>query len=101
MPSTSASTPTVPGSPAESPIIATCFAHRLLLLMESTTPPSALVAFRNLTFGYGEHAVLDNVSLTIPRGKVTALIGPMGAGKTTTLRLMGGECRAQTGQMLR
>ncbi len=68
--------------------------------MESTAPPPALVAFRNLTFSYGEHVVLDNVSLTIPRGKVTALIGPMGAGKTTTLRLMGGECRAQSGQML-
>ncbi len=55
---------------------------------------------RNLTFGYGERAVLDDVTLHIPRGKVTALIGPMGGGKTTTLRLMGGEQRAWSGQML-
>ena len=55
---------------------------------------------RNLTFGYGERAVLDDVTLHIPRGKVTALIGPMGGGKTTTLRLMGGEHRAWSGQML-
>jgi len=55
---------------------------------------------RNLTFGYGEVRVLDDVTLHIPRGKVTALIGPMGGGKTTTLRLMGGELHAQAGAML-
>lgn len=61
---------------------------------------SPLVEFRKLRFGYGERAVLDDVTLHIPRGKVTALIGPMGGGKTTTLRLMGGEHRAWSGQML-
>lgn len=64
------------------------------------TPSPSLVEFRNLRFSYGEHLVLDGISLSIPRGKVTALIGPMGAGKTTTLRLMGGEHKAQSGQML-
>ncbi|MBK7051304.1 MAG: ABC transporter ATP-binding protein [Rhodoferax sp.] len=63
-------------------------------------PTPALVEFRNLTFSYGEHVVLNNVSLSVPRGKVTALIGPTSAGKTTTLRLIGGEHRAQSGQML-
>ena len=66
-------------------------------------PPSSntsLVELRNLTFGYGEQAVLQDVSLQIPRGKVTALVGPMGGGKTTTLRLMGGKYRARSGQML-
>ncbi len=60
----------------------------------------ALVEFRNLSFSYDETAVLNQVSLSIPRGKVTALIGPMGAGKTTALRLMGGEHRAQSGTVL-
>ncbi|MCM2297754.1 ABC transporter ATP-binding protein [Rhodoferax sp.] len=67
--------------------------------MPATDNPS-LVEFRNLSFGYGERAVLDDVSLRIPRGRVTALIGPMGGGKTTTLRLMGGQSRAWSGQML-
>jgi len=67
--------------------------------MPPTATPS-LVELRNLTFGYGERAVLDDVSLCIPRGKVTALIGPMGGGKTTMLRLMGGQSRAWSGQML-
>ena len=61
-------------------------------------PP--LVEFRKLSFGYGERNVLEEVSLHLPRGKVTALIGPMGGGKTTTLRLMGGQSRARSGQML-
>ncbi len=68
--------------------------------MATTPTTSSLVEFCNLSFRYGDHAVLENVSLHIPRGKVTALIGPMGAGKTTTLRLMGGEQKAQSGEML-
>ena len=59
-----------------------------------------LVEFRELSFGYGEQALLKSTSFCIPRGKVTALIGPMGAGKTSALRLMGGEHRAWSGQML-
>ena len=65
-----------------------------------STATASLVEMRHLTFGYGERAVLEDVTLHIPRGKVTALIGPMGGGKTTTLRLMGGEQRAWSGQML-
>jgi phospholipid/cholesterol/gamma-HCH transport system ATP-binding protein len=61
---------------------------------------SSLVELRNLTFGYGERVILDDVSLTVPRGKVTALMGASGGGKTTILRLIGGQNRAQSGQML-
>jgi len=55
---------------------------------------------RHLTFGYGERVILDDVSLNVPRGKVTALMGASGGGKTTILRLIGGQNRAQSGQML-
>jgi phospholipid/cholesterol/gamma-HCH transport system ATP-binding protein len=61
-------------------------------------PP--LVELRNLTFGYGERTILDNITLTVPRGKVTALMGASGGGKTTVLRLIGGQLRAQKGQTL-
>ena len=54
----------------------------------------------HLSFGYGERLILDDVSLTIPRGKVTALMGASGGGKTTVLRLIGGQIRAQRGQTL-
>lgn len=65
-----------------------------------STPNTTLLEFRNLSFAYLEDDVLHDVSLRIPRGKVTALIGPAGAGKTTTLRLMGGELRARQGAVL-
>jgi len=63
-------------------------------------PLTALVELRNLTFGYGDRVILDNVSLAVPRGKVTALMGASGGGKTTILRLIGGQNRAQSGQLL-
>lgn len=66
----------------------------------TATDPSVLVECRGLSFGYGERRILDDVSFTIPRGKVTALMGASGGGKTTTLRLIGGQVRAQSGQML-
>jgi phospholipid/cholesterol/gamma-HCH transport system ATP-binding protein len=53
-----------------------------------------------LSFGYGERLILDEVSLTIPRGKVTALMGASGGGKTTVLRLIGGQIKARQGQTL-
>jgi phospholipid/cholesterol/gamma-HCH transport system ATP-binding protein len=59
-----------------------------------------LVVCRNLSFGYGERVILDNISLTLPRGKVTALMGASGGGKTTMLRLIGGQVRAQQGELL-
>ena len=67
--------------------------------MPSTVNPP-LVELRHLSFGYAESLVLTDVSMHIPRGKVTALIGPMGGGKSTTLRLMGGQSRAWSGEML-
>ena len=68
----------------------------------SMLPPSnaRLVELRHLTFGYGERVILDDISLSIPRGKVTALLGASGGGKTTILRLIGGQNRAQSGQLL-
>jgi phospholipid/cholesterol/gamma-HCH transport system ATP-binding protein len=69
-----------------------------------TPAASALVELRNLTFSYGGRAgdrlILDNISLTVPRGKVTALMGASGGGKTTVLRLIGGQYRAQSGELL-
>ena len=72
---------------------------RLLCFMTASHPES-LVDIRNLTFGYGERVILDDISLTIPRGKVTALMGASGGGKTTVLRLIGGQYQAQRGELL-
>lgn len=66
----------------------------------NTTPSTPLVELRQLTFGYGPRTILKDVSLSIPRGKVTALMGASGGGKTTVLRLIGGQHRAQSGDVL-
>jgi len=60
-----------------------------------------LVELKNLTFGYGDgRVVLDNIDVHVPRGKVTVLIGASGGGKTTMLRLIGGQNKALSGQVL-
>ena len=64
------------------------------------TDPTAIVECRNLAFGYGARKVLDDVSFTVPRGKVTALMGASGGGKTTVLRLIGGQVKPQSGEVL-
>jgi phospholipid/cholesterol/gamma-HCH transport system ATP-binding protein len=78
-------------------------AYRLLFSMTSThtltTQPDALVELRDVRFGYGERIILDGITLTVPRGKVTALMGASGGGKTTVLRLIGGQHRAQSGSL--
>ena len=66
----------------------------------AASPDTSLVELRNVTFGYGDRVILNDISLTIPRGKVTALMGASGGGKTTVLRLIGGQYRAQQGQVL-
>ena len=62
--------------------------------------PSTLVECRHLSFGYGQRPILEDVSFTVPRGKVTALMGASGGGKTTVLRLIGGQVRPLKGEML-
>lgn len=47
-----------------------------------------MIEIRNVTKRYGEKAVVDNVSMTIPKGQITSLIGPNGAGKSTLLSMI-------------
>jgi phospholipid/cholesterol/gamma-HCH transport system ATP-binding protein len=61
---------------------------------------SAFVELRNITCGYGERIILEDVSLTVPRGKVLALMGTSGGGKTTVLRLIGRQIAPLAGQAL-
>lgn len=72
----------------------------MLQATAAPSPDSAHVQLDHVTFGYGERVVLRDLSLTVPRGKVTAIMGASGGGKTTVLRLIGGQHRAQSGQVL-
>jgi phospholipid/cholesterol/gamma-HCH transport system ATP-binding protein len=55
----------------------------------------ALVEVNDLRFSYGARPVLRGVNLHVPRGKVVAIMGGSGCGKTTLLRLIGGQLKAR------
>lgn len=56
-----------------------------------------LIKIRDLHFYRGNRAIFDGVNIDIERGKVTAIMGPSGTGKTTLLKLIGGQLRPQKG----
>jgi multiple sugar transport system ATP-binding protein len=54
------------------------------------TSPSTAVDLAGITKTYGDHAVVDDLTLTLPGGSLTVLVGPSGCGKSTTLRIVAG-----------
>ena len=58
------------------------------------------VELKNMTFSRGDRVIYDNMSMIFPKGKVTAIMGPSGIGKTTLLRLIGGQLRPDHGNIL-
>jgi len=60
---------------------------------------SPIVEIRNLGYAVGGRPIFDGLDMDIPRGKVTAVMGPSGTGKTTLLRLVTGQVRADTGSI--
>jgi len=69
----------------------------------SKTPASQhgpVVEFRGVHFKYGARPVLAGIDLAIERGKVTAILGPSGTGKTTLLNFIGGRLRPDRGEVI-
>ncbi|MCH8622006.1 ABC transporter ATP-binding protein [Undibacterium sp. TS12] len=58
-----------------------------------------LVEIRDVQFGYGDRIILSELRMDFPRGKLIAVMGGSGSGKTTILRLIGGQIRAQRGSV--
>ncbi|TOC19246.1 phospholipid ABC transporter ATP-binding protein MlaF [Vibrio parahaemolyticus] len=58
-----------------------------------------LVTVNNLTFSRGNRTIFDGIDLHVPEGKVTAIMGPSGIGKTTLLRLIGGQLYPEQGEI--
>jgi phospholipid/cholesterol/gamma-HCH transport system ATP-binding protein len=65
--------------------------------MSAETEP--YIELKDVVFSRGDRRIFDGVSLRIPRGRVTAIMGPSGTGKTTLLRLMGGQLRPDSGRV--
>ena len=59
-----------------------------------------LIEVNNLTFKRGERVIYDNLNLKVQQGKITAIMGPSGIGKTTLLKLIGGQLYPEQGEIL-
>ncbi|WP_114763639.1 ATP-binding cassette domain-containing protein, partial [Vibrio cholerae] len=60
---------------------------------------SDLVTIKNLRFSRSQRVIFDDIDLHVPKGKVTAIMGPSGIGKTTLLRLIGGQLLPEQGEI--
>jgi phospholipid/cholesterol/gamma-HCH transport system ATP-binding protein len=58
------------------------------------------VAIRDVAFFRGARKIFDGVNMVIPRGKVTAILGPSGTGKTTLLKMIGGQLKPSRGHVM-
>jgi phospholipid/cholesterol/gamma-HCH transport system ATP-binding protein len=61
--------------------------------------PTPYVEIAGLDFAYGDRPVLSGVDMKLPKGKLTAIMGGSGCGKTTLLRLIGGQLRPSRGSL--
>lgn len=57
------------------------------------------VEFKSVSFMRGKRKIFNHIDIRIPKGKVTAIMGPSGTGKTTMLHLIGGLLRANSGEI--
>jgi phospholipid/cholesterol/gamma-HCH transport system ATP-binding protein len=68
-----------------------------MLLTSPFASQDVLIKVRDLHFSWGDRIVFNGVDIDIPRGKITAIMGPSGTGKTTLLRLIGGQLQPAVG----
>ncbi|WP_305987996.1 ABC transporter ATP-binding protein [Roseibium sp. MMSF_3544] len=61
---------------------------------------NALLSMENLTAGYGEADILQNVSMTVAQDEIVAIVGPNGAGKSTAMKSVFGLLSVRGGKML-
>ena len=73
---------------------------RLAFYLEAVVPADSLVKITDINFAYDERSILNGISMDIPRGQLIAIMGNSGCGKTTLLRLIGGQLKPTSGKLL-
>lgn len=82
------------------PVVASSIIGGQFLIRGAPVPVDSLVKITDLNFAYDERSVLNGINMEIPRGKVVAIMGGSGCGKTTLLRLIGGQLKQSSGSLL-
>jgi sulfate-transporting ATPase len=59
-----------------------------------------VIEFRNVTKGYGDRVLIDDLSFRVPPGAIVGVIGPNGAGKTTLFRMIAGREKPDSGEVI-
>ncbi len=60
-----------------------------------------VIEFKNVSKGYGDRLLIDNLSFKVPPGAIVGIIGPNGAGKSTLFRMIAGKEQPDSGEILR
>ena len=63
------------------------------------TAEEHFIKIDNLSFAHGDRHIFDNINIQIPRGKITAIMGPSGTGKTTLLKLISAQLKPCAGSV--
>lgn len=66
----------------------------------SLNQATPLIEVQNLVFYRGDRVIYDGIDMQIRRGQITAIMGPSGTGKTTLLRLIGGQLKPDSGRVM-
>jgi len=58
-----------------------------------------LIQLENIAFGWGDRNIFSGIDISIPKGKITTIMGPSGSGKSTLLKLITGQLQPQSGNV--
>jgi phospholipid/cholesterol/gamma-HCH transport system ATP-binding protein len=79
------------------PVATTAASHAALTPRRRLDPDAAAVELVDVHFGYDKREILKGITMSVPRGKIVAIMGASGSGKTTILRLIGGQLKPASG----
>ncbi len=67
--------------------------------LNGSNPPEPIISLRGVTKRFGSHTVLQDISFDVPKGKITAILGPSGTGKSVLLKNIIGLLKPDAGQI--
>src|ERR1022692_2077475 len=79
------------------PVATTVASHAALTPTRRLDPAAAAIELVDVRFSYDTREILKGITMSVPRGKIVAIMGASGSGKTTILRLIGGQLKPASG----